>query len=421
MTQLQQAIKNKITEEIKIVAQKEGLDTQELQARIAEGTVVIPANKNHKNLIPTGIGKGLSVKVNANIGTSPVKSDIKGEIKKLKVALKAGADAIMDLSTGGDIDKTRQQIIKHCPVPLGTVPLYQTLVEASEPAKLNINIYLEVFKRQAIQGVDFVTIHAGLTEDTLPLIEKRVMQCVSRGGSLLIAWMRHHQKNNFLYEYYDDILDIAQKYDITLSLGDGLRPGCVADSTDEAQIAELKKLGQLAQRAREKGVQVMIEGPGHIPLNDIERNVELEKRYCENAPFYVLGPLPTDIATGYDHIAGAIGGALAGWKGADFLCYLTPMEHIGLPDLKDVREGVVVTKIAAHIADIARGNQEALNRNLSMAKAREKLDWQGMSKFVLDKERFQKLRNIECKKNPLLVDAGYCSMCGPFCVFKVLP
>ncbi len=420
MTQLQSAINNIVTEEMKIIAQKEGMETAELRARVAEGTVVIPANKNHKKVIPTGIGKGLTVKVNANIGTSPIKSDIKGEIKKLKVALKAGADALMDLSIGGDIDKTRQQILKHCPVPLGTVPLYQTLVEAGEPAKLNIDIFLEIFRRQANQGVDFVTIHAGLTKDTLPLIEKRVMQCVSRGGSLLIAWMRHHKKNSFLYEYYDEILDIAQKYDVTLSLGDGLRPGCIADATDEAQIAELKKLGQLAKRAREKGVQVMIEGPGHIPLNDIERNVELEKRYCENAPFYVLGPLPTDIATGYDHIAGAIGGALAGWKGADFLCYLTPMEHIGLPDLKDVREGVVVTKIAAHIADIARGNQQALNRNLSMAKAREKVDWQGMSKYVLDKERFQKLRNIECKKNPLLVDAGYCSMCGPFCVFKVL-
>lgn len=245
------------------------------------------------------------------------------------------------------------------------------------------------------------------------------MKCVSRGGSFLLAWMKYHKKENFLYEYFDEILKIAKKYDVTLSLGDGLRPGCIADATDKAQIQELKVLGNLAKRARQAGVQVIIEGPGHIPLNEIEKNVILEKRYCNSAPFYVLGPLPTDIATGYDHIACAIGGALAGWKGANFLCYVTPKEHIGLPDINDVREGVVITKIAAHIADIAKGNKEAISQDLKMAQARERVNWDKMLKHAIDQKKFIELRREECKKNPQLAEEKYCSMCGPFCVFKI--
>jgi phosphomethylpyrimidine synthase len=294
------------------------------------------------------------------------------------------------------------------------------MVESEGIKRLGIDGYLRVFEKHARDGVDFATIHAGVTRSVFPLIKKRVMKCVSRGGSFLLAWMKHHKKESFLYEHFDEILKIAREYDVTLSLGDGLRPGCIADATDKAQIQELRVLGKLARRARAAGVQVMIEGPGHIPLNDIEKNVLLEKKYCDQAPFYVLGPLPTDVAAGYDHIACAIGGALAGWKGADFLCYVTPKEHIGLPDVTDIREGVVITRIAAHIADIARGDKETISRDLKMARAREKVDWEKMSKYAIDPQRFIQLRMEECRKNPQLANAKYCSMCGPFCVFKIL-
>lgn len=419
MTQIQSAIKNKITKEMKIVANDESVNVNILRQKIAKGLIVIPANTNHKNLQPIGIGHDLKTKVNANIGTSAVKSDLKTELKKLKVAIEAGTDTIMNLSTGGDLDKIRKEIIKNCPAPLGTVPIYQTMIEAGGIRQMNINVYLKVFEKHAKDGVDFATVHAGVTRKAIPLTKKMVMKCVSRGGSFLLAWMKYHQKENFLYEYFGEILKIAQKYDVTLSLEDGLRPGCIADATDEAQIQELKILGELAKEARQAGVQVMIEGPGHIPLNEIEKNVVLEKKYCDNAPFYVLGPLPTDIATGYDHVACAIGGALAGWKGANFLCYVTPKEHIGLPDVNDVRNGVVITKIAAHIADIARGNKEAILKDLKMAKAREKVDWEEMLKYVIDQKKFIELRREECNKNPQLARAKYCSMCGPFCVFRV--
>ncbi len=418
MTQVQAARQNKITKEMRIVARKEGIKPDLLRKKIAQGVIVIPANANHKNLDPIGIGFDLKVKVNANIGTSPSKSDIKTELKKLKIAINAGADAMMDLSTSKDIDKIRKKIINKCTVPLGTVPLYQAVVEAGSVEKINIDLYLDVLEKQASDGVDFFTIHAGVTQKALVSVQKRMMKCISRGGSFLMAWMKHHQRENFLYEHFDKILDIAQKYDITISLGDGLRPGCIADSTDKAQVEELKILGKLAQKALKRGVQIIIEGPGHIPLNEVEKNVALEKKYCHNAPFYVLGPLPTDIAAGYDHIAGAIGGALAAWKGVSFLCYLTPKEHIGLPDLDDVREGVIVTKIAAHIADLAKGNKEAIARNYKMAQAREKIDWKEMAKLTVDKEKFLKLRKQEVEKNKKLGKAKYCSMCGPFCVFK---
>lgn len=409
----------KFTNQIKKIAAAENVSISLLKKRVAEGLIVIPANTNHKNLKPIGIGYGLKTKINANIGTSAIKSNLKTELRKLKIAIEAGADTIMDLSTGGNLDKIRKRLIENCFVPFGTVPIYQTMIEAGGIKRMDIDIYLKVFEKHAKDGVDFMTVHAGVTRGVFPLIKKRLMKCVSRGGSFLLAWMKYHKKENFLYEHFDKILNIARKYDVTLSLGDGLRPGCIADATDEAQIQELKILGRLAKKAREVGVQVMIEGPGHIPLNEIEKNVLLEKKYCNQSPFYVLGPLPTDIATGYDHIACAIGGALAGWKGADFLCYVTPKEHIGLPDIKDVREGVVVTKIAAHIADIAKGNKEAVLRDFKMAKVREKVDWGKMSKYAIDQRKFIELRRKESKKNPQLAKAKYCSMCGPFCVFRV--
>jgi len=419
MTQIQAAQKNKITKEMKIVARDEKIKPAQLKKKVAEGLIVIPVNKNHKNLKPIGIGSGLRIKINANIGTSPIKSDLRQELEKLKVALEAGADTIMDLSIGSNIDEIRKKIIKNCPVPLGTVPIYQAAIEDRRIEKMNIENYLKVFEKHAKDGIDFATVHAGVTRKAFPLIKKRLMKCVSRGGSFLLTWMKYHQKENFLYENFDQILKIAKEYDVTLSLGDGLRPGCLADATDQAQIQELKILGKLSQRAKEKRVQVMIEGPGHIPLQGIEKNVKLEKKYCQQAPFYVLGPLPTDIATGYDHLGCAIGGALAGWKGADFLCYVTPREHIGLPDINDVREGVVVTKIAAHIADIARGNKEAILRDYKMVKAREEVNWEEMLKHAIDPKKFIKLRKEECRKNPQLKKAKYCSMCGPFCVFRV--
>jgi phosphomethylpyrimidine synthase len=418
MTQLQQARKGKLTKEMRSAARREAVDVQSLLRKIRLGLVVIPANKNHKGVKATGIGKGLQIKVNANIGTSKITSDIKTELQKLKVALSVGADTIMDLSTGDNLDKTRKKIIENCDVPIGTVPLYQAALEAGGTQKMNIKTYLNVLEKHAIDGIDFITIHAGVTRKVFPLIEKRVMKCVSRGGSLLLAWMKYHKKENFLYEHFDEVLNLALEYDMTLSLGDGMRPGCLDDATDKAQIEELKTIGKLARRARDFGVQVMIEGPGHIPLNDIEKNVKLQKKYCDNAPFYVLGPLPTDIAVGYDHIACAIGGALAGMHGADYLCYVTPKEHVGLPNIADVREGVVVSKIAAHIADIANQNKKAMLQDHKMALMRAKIDWQGMIENSIDQEKFIALRAEECRRNPELKKNHYCSMCGPFCAFE---
>lgn len=421
MTQLQSARQGKITEKMRAVAKQEKISPELLRKKIALGLIVIPANIKHENLKPLGIGQGLKIKVNANIGTSPTKSDLKKELKKLQTALEAGSDTIMDLSTSKNVNKIRKSILANCPVPLGTVPIYQTVVETGSIEKINLNAYLDVLEKQAKDGVDFFTVHAGVTRTAIKLVDKRLMKCVSRGGTFLLSWMKHHGQENFLYKNFDKILAVAEKYDITLSLGDGLRPGCLADATDKAQIQELKILGRLALKARKEGVQVMIEGPGHVPLNEIEKNIILEKKYCQQAPFYVLGPLPTDIATGYDHIAGAIGGALAAWKGADFLCYLTPKEHLGLPELADVREGVIVTKIAAHIADLARGHKEALAQDYKMAMAREKIDWKKMQIEAIDGKKFSEFRKQEIKKNHKLAKADYCSMCGPFCVFKVYP
>ncbi len=418
MTQSEIAKKGKFTNEMRYVAKQECVDINILQENIAKGFAVILANKNHKNLNPIAVGKGLTVKVNANIGASPVDLDLKKELKKLKVAIDSGADTIMDLTISKkskDIDRIRKAIIKNCSKPLGTVPIYQAAIESGCPVDMTLKNYLKIFQRHAEDGVDFTTVHAGVTKASLDLIKTRLIPVVSRGGSFLFAWMAKNKKENFLYEYFDEILDIAKEYDVAISLGDGLRPGCIADSTDKAQIYELKILGELFERAKEKGVQAVIEGPGHIPLNEIQKNIRLEKKLCKGAPFYVLGPLPIDTAVGYDHIACAIGGALAGYYGADFLCYVTPREHIGLPDVEDVREGVVITKIAAAIADIARGNKRANIENQLMSRARKDFDWNKMSKYAINRKKFKEL----IMKDPRL-KAGGCSMCGDeFCALKV--
>ena len=415
-TQLQKAKNNETTKEMQYVAEQENIDVNVLRENIARGLVVIPANINHKNLRPIGIGYDLTTKVNANIGTSPIKSNLKTELKKLDMAIKAGADTIMDLSLGDDLNETRKRIIETSAVPVGTVPIYQAVIEIGNPEDLTLDKYLEVFEKHAKDGVDFATVHAGVTREALPLLERRLMPTVSRGGTFLTNWMKRHNKQSFLYEHFDQVLDIAEHYDVTISLGDGLRPGCIEDATDDAQLHELRVLGELAEKCRDKGVQVMIEGPGHIPLNEIERNIKLEKQICKNAPFYVLGPLPTDVAVGYDHIACAIGGALAGMYGADFLCYVTPKEHVGLPDVKDVREGVIVTKIAAHIADIAKGRRNAIQQDRHMSEVRSRLDWQAMADYALDKRTFRKLVKAECKNNPNISQG--CSMCGKYCTEK---
>ena len=419
MTQLSDARAGNITPEMKIVAEKEDIDVLLLRDKIAQGRVVIPANINHKNLSPCGIGEGLSIKINANIGTSSDHAVIEEELEKMRVAVKAGADAVMDLSTGGDINECRKKIINSSSVPIGTVPIYQAVVEAINNQggviHLTVDKIFEVIESQVTEGIDFITVHCGLTRAALELLKKqgRITDIVSRGGSLLTTWMLHHDKENPLYENYDRLLEIAKKYDVTLSLGDGLRPGCLADATDRAQIHELITLGQLTEEAWAKDVQVMIEGPGHVPINQIKANILLEKQLCKNAPFYVLGPLVTDIAAGYDHVACAIGGAIAGEAGADFLCYVTPSEHLSLPSIDDVREGVIVTKIAAHAADIARGNKQAIERDRKMAMARKELDWETQMQCALDPVKARRIRG----ENPP-GEKDVCTMCGKFCAIK---
>ncbi|HDM37860.1 MAG TPA: phosphomethylpyrimidine synthase ThiC [Candidatus Omnitrophica bacterium] len=404
--------------QIRYIAKREGINIGLLKRNLAKGLAVILANKNHKGVKPVAVGKDLTVKVNANIGASPASLDGRAELKKTQVSIEAGADTVMDLTIvnkSKDIDRIRRAIIENCPQPLGTVPIYQAAIETGGVKEMTIEGYLKVYERQAKEGVDFTTVHAGITRASLRLVKRRLMPVVSRGGSFLLNWMLKNNKENFLYEHFDEILDIAKEYNMTISLGDGLRPGCIADSTDRAQLYELRILGELQQRARDKGVQVIIEGPGHIPLNEIQRNVELEKEICHGAPFYVLGPLPIDTAAGYDHIACSIGGALAGYYGADFLCYVTPKEHIGLPDVEDVRLGVVVTKIAASIADVARGNKKAINQSRLMSSARRDFNWLKMSKYAIDSKEFDKL----IKKIPRLKKGG-CSMCGDeFCALRV--
>lgn len=412
MTQLEHALNGHVTAEMEQVCRAEPVDAEAVRQAIAAGRIVLPANVNHDGLAPTGIGEGLRVKVNANIGTSPDRSDAGHELDKLNAALEAGADTIMDLSTGGDIDGVRRTVLQNCPAPLGTVPIYQAAIEAGGPVLMSIGPYMKVFERHARDGVDFATVHAGVMREAIPLLERRLMGVVSRGGSFLVHWMRKHGQENFLYEHFDDILAVAREHDVTMSLGDGLRPGCIEDATDEAQLHELRVLGELAERCRQAGVQVMIEGPGHVPLDDIERNMRLAKEECDGAPFYVLGPLPTDIAPGYDHIVGAIGGALAAAHGADFLCYVTPKEHVGLPDTDDVRQGVIASRIAAHIADVAKGLPGARELDARMSELRAARDWTGMVGAALDREEFDRMLAGEQK-------GDRCSMCGEFCAVKL--
>ncbi len=412
MTQLQSARHDAITDQMRRVCADEGVEEEGLRRKIAEGTAVVPANTEHAGLRPIGIGEGLRTKINANIGTSPERSGPEQEKAKLRAALEAGADTVMDLSTGGDIDQVRRLVVAHCPAPVGTVPIYQAAIETGGPEEMSTASFLEVFRRHAEDGVDFATVHAGVTREALPLLEKRLMGVVSRGGAFLARWMRRHRRQSFLYEDFDEVLAIAREYDVTMSLGDGLRPGCLEDATDEAQLHELRVLGELAERCREAGVQVMIEGPGHLPLDQVEENVRLEKEQCGGAPFYVLGPLPTDIAPGYDHLVGAIGGALAAACGADFLCYVTPKEHVGLPEPEDVRQGVIASRIAAHVADVAKGIPGAVEADARMSRARAERDWDAMAVHALDPRRFADMLRGESK-------GDRCSMCGEFCAIRL--
>jgi len=412
MTQLEKAKNDEITEAMQIVAKKENIDINILKENIKNGYVVIPASTIHKNLIPIGIGKQLSTKINSNIGSSPDRYDIQEELKKLKVSIEAGADTVMDLSTGGDIDNIRATIIKNSTAPIGTVPIYQAACKVDDILDLTESDFINGIKRHIEDGVDFITVHAGLTKDCLPLMKKRLMPSVSRGGAITAKWMSHHNKENPLYENFDKILEMAKKYDVTLSLGDGLRPGCLKDNTDAAQLHELKLLGKLQQQCLKNNVQSMIEGPGHVPINNIKKNVELQKQYCNGAPFYVLGPLVTDIAPGYDHITSAIGGALAASYGVDFLCYVTAAEHLGLPTIEEVKEGVITSKIAAHAADLTK-IPNAQDWDNKMSEARANLDWKSMLKLAIDPEKAKLIRD-RCVD----ADPDVCSMCGKFCSVK---
>src|SRR3989338_448961 len=414
MTQLSKAKFGEISEEMKAIAKDENINVNILRLAVEEGSIVIPKSDLHKNIKPIGIGAGLRTKINANLGSSPAKADVDYELEKLKVAIKYGSDTVMDLSTGGDIDKIRQEITKNSTVPVGTVPIYQAAVEKGSIVELDENDFLKGIKKHIEGGVDFITVHCGVTKDSIPLLRKRLMGVVSRGGSFLVKWMQHHNKENPLYENFDKIIDMAKRHDVTLSLGDGLRPGCLKDATDKAQLYELKKLGELAKRAYEENVQVIIEGPGHVPLDQIEHNIKLEKEICNNAPFYVLGPLVTDIAPGYDHITSAIGGTLAAFYGADFLCYVTPSEHLGLPTIEEVKDGVIASKIAAHAADVARGIKGARDWDDKMSEARRDLNWSKMMELAINPEKAKEIRERCMPEDPEV-----CSMCGKFCSVKI--
>ena len=420
-TQMRAAREGRETEEMRIVAKDEGESLQTIRRRIAEGTVIITRNVRRENVHPIGIGKGLRIKVNANIGTSLDVCDLDMEIKKAKIAVKYGADTIMDLSTGGNLDEIRGSILKAVTVPVGTVPIYQTAIEAAKKKGSIVHMteddIFNTIEKHAKDGVDFMTVHCGITKETVNKIVKhpRLMGIVSRGGTFLTAWILHNNEENPLYKNYDYLLEIAAKYDFALSLGDGLRPGCIFDATDYFQIQELLTIGELVERARNAGVQAMVEGPGHLPLNHIEANVKLAKSVCKEAPFYVLGPIVTEIAPGYDHIVGAVGGALAALAGADFLCYLTPAEHLGLPSLEEVKEGVIATKIAAHAADIVRLGPKAAVKDLKMAKARANLNWKQQIENAIDPDKAIKIRGRTKLKSP-----EACSMCSEYCAIKIL-
>ena len=415
VSQMHYARKGLITEEMLYVADKEKIKPELIRDEIALGRMIIPANINHPELEPMAIGVETLCKINANIGNSAITSNVDEELRKLHTAVHFGADTVMDLSTGGGIHEIREAILRHSPVPIGTVPIYEAVSRVKRIEDLNASLMLEVIEEQAQQGVDYMTIHAGVLVQYLPLISKRITGIVSRGGAILAQWMAHHHKQNFLYECFDDITKILKKYDVSYSLGDGLRPGCIADASDEAQFAELRTLGELTSKAWEHDVQVMIEGPGHIPIDKIKEQVDKEVEFCHAAPFYVLGPLVTDIAPGYDHITSAIGAAMIGWHGASMLCYVTPKEHLGLPNEKDVKDGIIAYKIAAHAADIARHRPGAQDRDNALSYARYTFDWEKQFALSLDPETARSMHD-ETLADDYYKDAKFCSMCGPkFC------
>ena len=420
-TQMQAAREGKITDAMKLVAAEEHIPAEVIRERVARGSIAICANVNHTSLKPRGVGEGLRVKVNANIGTSSTFPDIEPELRKLDEAVKCGADAVMDLSTGSNIDVSRQRIIEHSPIMVGTVPLYQATVRAIREhgavVEMTDDDILGTIEKQAKDGADFMTLHCGVTKAAIDRMRKqgRVMDIVSRGGSFIAGWMLHNEMENPLYEHYDDILDICEKYDVTISLGDGMRPGCTADATDRAQLTALITLGELVDRAWQRGVQVMVEGPGHVPFDQIAANMKLEKRLCRNAPFYVLGPLVTDVAPGYDHITSAIGGTMAAVSGADFLCYVTPAEHLALPTMEDVHTGVITARIAAHAADLVRGVPGAKEWVVAIAKARKQLYWDKQLELAIDPDL---AREKGGARNPK--DEGACSMCGDYCAVEII-
>jgi len=415
VTQMHLARQGTMTEEMRFVAAREKCDPESVRAEVARGRAIVPANIHHTSLEPMIIGVNFKCKINANIGNSAVTSDIDGELEKLNLALKYGSDTVMDLSTGGDIPRIRQAIIDASPVPVGTVPIYESVTRVKRAEDLSIGLMLEVIEEQAEQGVDYMTIHAGVLREFLPLTAHRVTGIVSRGGAILGQWMAFHKKQNFLYEHFDDLCKILKKHDVSFSLGDGLRPGCLADASDEAQFAELKVLGELTRAAWKHDVQVMIEGPGHIPMDQIELQVKKEVELCDEAPFYTLGPLVTDIAPGYDHITSAIGAAMIGWYGASMLCYVTPKEHLGLPGPDDVRQGVIAYKIAAHAADVARHRPGARDRDDALSYARFLFDWNKQFELSLDPETARSMHD-ETLADDYYKDAAFCSMCGPkFC------
>ena len=420
-TQMQLAREGKITDEMKQVAADEQVDVEVIRECVAKGTIAIPANINHKGLKVRGVGEGLRIKVNANIGTSSTYPDIDPEILKLEEAVRCGADAVMDLSTGSNIDVSRKTIIEHSPIMVGTVPLYQATVRAIREHGAVVDMteedILETIEKQARDGADFMTLHCGVTRSAIERMRRqgRIMDIVSRGGSFIAGWMLHNERENPLYERYDEILDICEKYDVTLSLGDGMRPGCTADATDRGQLTELITLGELVDRAWRRGVQVMVEGPGHVPYDQIAANMTLEKRICRNAPFYVLGPLVTDVAPGYDHITAAIGGTLAAVSGADFLCYVTPAEHLALPTIEDVHTGVITSRIAAHAADLVRNVPGARDWDRKMAEARKVLDWDAQMELAIDPDLARAKRGARNKAGE-----EACSMCGDYCAVKII-
>ncbi len=420
MTQMEMARKGILSPQMEAVAAAEGVSADLVMKGLAAGTIVIPSNPLHLNLKPCGIGEGLKTKVNANIGTSSDLADLDVELDKLDVAVRFGADVVMDLSTGGDIAAIRREVIARSPLPVGTVPIYEAAIGAinahSAIVKMGVEDLFEAITAHARDGVDFITVHCGVTLSAIARLKAqgRVADVVSRGGAFLVGWMLHNGQENPLYEHYDRLLDIAREYDVTLSLGDGMRPGCLADATDRAQVEELLVIGELVERARKAGVQAMVEGPGHVPLDQVETNVRLEKAVCKGAPFYVLGPLVTDVAAGYDHITSAIGGAVAAAAGADFLCYVTPAEHLSLPDPEDVRLGVIASRIAAHSGDIVKGVGGARQWDREMSEARKRLDWEAQSRLSLDPDMSRGVH----KKHASQGDA--CSMCGHFCAMELV-